>query len=374
MTTRPATDSRADPPAAQVDPARAAELRAAMVSELDAAGVFPNARWREAFEAVPRHVLVPEHMQRGELIQAGNDEWLSAVYSDDTLITQRGDGGAVTSSGTMPSLIAAMLAALDVHEGDQVLQIATGTGYTAALLCARLGSDQVTSIEIDPELTALARTRLRTCGYAPDLVVGDGREGCPQRAPYDRLIATLGLPRVPVAWTEQVRPGGVIVAPVVTGLARLTVTAPGHAAGPFIGSGYFIGHRGPTPATMVRPLPLADQPTRPARRSAVLSAAYYDTDFRFYLDLSCPGLGHAFREDPHNLTVIAPDSSHAHITPDGAVTETGARQVWADIEHAHHEWDTLGRPGRQSYRLALTPRRQWVTLTSGDAECAWNLT
>lgn len=161
--------------------------------------------------------------------------------------------------------------------------------------------------------------------------------------------------------------------PVVTGLARLTVTAPGYAAGPFIGSGYFIGPRRPLPVTMARPLPLPDHPTRPARRSALPPAAYYDTDFRFYLDLSCPGLGHTFRDHPHNLTVIAPDSSHAHISPDGTVSETGARQVWAEIEHLHHEWDALGRPGRVRYRLAVTPIRQRVALSAGGAECAWNL-
>jgi hypothetical protein len=151
------------------------------------------------------------------------------------------------------------------------------------------------------------------------------------------------------------------------------VTAPGYAAGPFIGSGYFIGPRRPLPVTMARPLPLPDHPTRPARRSALPPAAYYDTDFRFYLDLSCPGLGHTFRDHPHNLTVIAPDSSHAHISPDGTVSETGARQVWAEIEHLHHEWDALGRPGRVRYRLAVTPIRQRVALSAGGAECAWNL-
>jgi protein-L-isoaspartate O-methyltransferase len=201
------------PPPVEVDSARAAELRAAMVGELDAAGAFPDSRWRTAFGAVPRHVLVPEHEQPGGQVGADPDQGPNAVYSDETLITQPGPSGAVTSSGTMPSLIAAMLAALDVHEGDRVLQVATGTGYTAALLCARLGSDQVTSIEVDPELAELAGTRLRACGYTPTLTVGDGRGGCPERAPYDRLVATFSLPRVPSAWTEQVRPGGIIVAP-----------------------------------------------------------------------------------------------------------------------------------------------------------------
>ncbi|MGH3694552.1 MAG: methyltransferase domain-containing protein, partial [Pseudonocardiaceae bacterium] len=85
-----------------------------------------------------------------------------------------------------------MLQALAVEDGHRVLQVATGTGYTAALLCERLGSTQVTSIDVDPDLTAAARARLRRCGYLPTVITGDGRDGYPEHALYDRTIATFG--------------------------------------------------------------------------------------------------------------------------------------------------------------------------------------
>jgi hypothetical protein len=113
---------------------------------------------------------------------------------------------------------------------------------------------------------------------------------------------------------------------------------------------------------MGRPLPLADHPTRPARCSALPSSAYYKRDFRVYLDVSSPGLGHAFRDDPHNLTVIAPDSSHAHITPDTMVTEAGGRRMGRDRTGTPR----MGR-AREPRPRELPPRRN-ATAAEGDLD------
>ena len=61
-------------------------------------------------------------------------------------------GELCTSSASKPDLVLSMLAALDVHDGHTVLEIGTGTGYNAALLAARLGAPNVTTVEIDPML------------------------------------------------------------------------------------------------------------------------------------------------------------------------------------------------------------------------------
>lgn len=188
-------------------------LRQAMVDELISQGELRDVQWIQVFRVVPRHCLVPSyHPMNSQTVVDGADPeqtsaWLHAIYSDTTLVTQRRPD-AVTSSGTMPGLIALMLHALDVDEGHTVLQAGTGTGYTAALLSELLGSDHVVSIDIDPELTEPAQRRLRSCGYHPTVVTADAAVGYSPRAPYDRVMATFAVQSIPPAWLEQTRDGG----------------------------------------------------------------------------------------------------------------------------------------------------------------------
>lgn len=343
-------------------------LRTTLVDALVAAGALPDPRWQAAFRAVPRHVFVPTVDGIGD-----PDAALGAVYSDRTLVTQR-IGGVPTSSGTMPSLVASMLHALDVHDGHRVLQVATGTGYTAALLCHRLGSRLVTTIDVDPALTALARVRLACCDLHPAVITRDGARGDPGEDRYDRLLATVGVDHMPTRWLHQVRPGGLIVAPVRTGIARIEVTSSGVGHGWFVDAGYFM------PDRMAPPRPLASAavaPRRPAYDAVVPGGAYFHSDFRFLLDLAVPGLAATFRgaePDEHaGLTLTAPDGSHAQVTPAGSAVQTGPRQVWHEVEAAHRLWRHLGSPARQRYGLTATPDRQWIWLDHPDGDHVWPL-
>src|SRR5207248_8077907 len=90
--------------------------------------------------------------------------WLDEIYSD-TVLTIRVVGSTVTSTSSMPSLMWAMLDALEVEPGHRVLEIGTGSGYNAALLSERLGDELVTSVDVDGELVELARARLAQAGY-----------------------------------------------------------------------------------------------------------------------------------------------------------------------------------------------------------------
>src|SRR5262249_17220674 len=143
-----------------------------------------------------------------------------------------------TSSSTLPSLVLSMLEALDVVDGSRVLEIGTGSGYNAALLCERLGSERVTSLDIDPELVELAAERLAANGSPPPRAAADGVRGYPGRAPYDRIIATCGVPAIPPAWLAQAAPGAVILADLHGALGgtlvKLTVGADGVATGRFV--------------------------------------------------------------------------------------------------------------------------------------------
>jgi protein-L-isoaspartate(D-aspartate) O-methyltransferase len=129
-----------------------------------------------------------------------------------------------------------MLAVLDAQPGMQVCEIGTGTGYHAALLAHRLGIRNVTSIEIDPAFAEQARRVLTATGYPVTVIAGNGAEGYPPRAPYDRMISTTAVPQAPYAWVAQTCPGGKIVTPwdaahYSGGLLQLTVRADGTAEG-----------------------------------------------------------------------------------------------------------------------------------------------
>jgi protein-L-isoaspartate O-methyltransferase len=134
----------------------------ALVDQLTRNGHLHSSSWRMAFEQTPRHVFVPNIITISEsgptatngTHPAQHQTWLEQVYSDDSLVTQylahpsRTMANAKpllvsTSSSTMPSLMARMLEALDVHDGHRVLEIGTGTGYNTALLSHRLGSDPI---------------------------------------------------------------------------------------------------------------------------------------------------------------------------------------------------------------------------------------
>lgn len=123
------------------------ELRMSLVEHLERTGALPTNALRKAFAETPRHRFVPELD-------------LDAAYEDKAIAIKERDG-VVLSSISQPSMIAHMLALLDVQPGDSVLEIGTGSGYNAALLGALSGpSGSVTTLDIEHDLIAEARERL----------------------------------------------------------------------------------------------------------------------------------------------------------------------------------------------------------------------
>ncbi|MFC3577630.1 methyltransferase domain-containing protein [Streptomyces yaanensis] len=269
----------------------ATSARAELVREIDASGAWDAApAWREVFEAVPRHLFVPdyyigvmggyERRSCGDPDPERRQQWLRGAYSDVPLATLVRDGELVSSS-SQPSLMAQMLTELEVEDGNAVLEIGAGSGYNAALLAQRLGDDLVTTIDLDPEITESARQHLAAAGYHPAVVTGDGACGVPERAPFDRIIATCTLSSVPGAWLAQCEPGARVLAPFGTGLIALWVRDSGHAEGRFLHTpAYFVPLRGDT-RTEPEPQDLGGLPRR--ARSHEL--------FRFLLALTQRSLG-----------------------------------------------------------------------------------
>jgi protein-L-isoaspartate(D-aspartate) O-methyltransferase len=170
---------------------------AALVSALRDADLAPAAVI-DAFAAVPRHLFLPG---------VGPAE----AYCDDAIVTTVEDG-VPTSSSTQPSLMARMLALLELEPGQRVLEVGAGTGYNAALMAA-LGA-RVTTVELQPAVAAAAREHLATAGAADavDVVCGDG--AAPPPGPFDRIIVTAGLWAVPAALADVLAEDGRLVAPL----------------------------------------------------------------------------------------------------------------------------------------------------------------
>ncbi|KQX52890.1 MULTISPECIES: methyltransferase domain-containing protein [unclassified Streptomyces] len=302
-----------------------ARERRALVREIDAAGVLTDPAWRAAFAEVPRHLFVPYHYVPGaggyERLWSGDpdpvrrDRWLSGAYADTAIATRVRDGELV-SSASQPSLMALMLQALDVRDGQDVLEIGAGTGYHAALLCHRLGERHVTTVDLDEEITESARTHLAAAGYRPAVLVADGARGCPEHAPYDRIVATCALPSVPHAWLAQCRTGALILAPLSTGLLLLRVRDGTHAEGRFL----------PTPAYFV--------PLRGVAARAPRHGPAGDSLFHFFRDLV-----------------------------DATLDRSEALSLWLRER----------RPERERFGVTVSGDRQWAWLDDPAGPYAWPL-
>lgn len=183
------------------------QLCAHLVEQIERA-VPLSAATRAAFLSVPRRVFVPCYYQGQALVDAGDE-----VYEDTALVTHRDANGIIASSSSQPSIMAAMLEALDLQPGMRVLEIGTGTGYNAALLAQIVGErGTVVTIEIEPTVREAAGRHLHEAGVdRVQIRCGDGLLGDPGMAPYDRIIATASTTSVPPAWHHQLAPGGILV-------------------------------------------------------------------------------------------------------------------------------------------------------------------
>jgi protein-L-isoaspartate(D-aspartate) O-methyltransferase len=344
--------------------------------------------WRRAFEQVPRHVFVPrfwaldDYNSPARLVDGSDpalrEEWLDAVYRDQVLITNwvMRDGYRMpTSSASLPTLVAHMPRALQVQDGQRVLEIGTGTGFNTGLLCHRLGDQRVTSVDIDSELVVGAAERLAQLGYRPLLITGDGAEGFAGGAPYDRILCTCASPGVPVAWIEQLAEGGVLVAPLTIGgaLAVLTKTGPTQVSGRLDAEqAWFMPLRpdsaDPVPEGHLVTLPdLVPRHQRHRGAFDIDPAVFADPDFRLWLALHLPtnarivdqiefdevgGLqftGVIVHTDRHRAEARFPPGEHVRVVQD-------SRRLFDHVATAWREWNGTGAPhdGGSGSPLAAT--------------------
>ena len=129
------------------------------------------------------------------------------AYADHPLPI--GEGQTISQ----PYIVALMSEALSLSGNEKVLEIGTGSGYQTAIL-AELASTVIT-IERSSSLSHAAQQRLQRLGHRNvRFVVGDGTLGLPEEAPFDRILATGSLPRIPPVLLEQLAENGILVLPV----------------------------------------------------------------------------------------------------------------------------------------------------------------
>ena len=114
---------------------------------------------------------------------------------------------------SQPLMVGHMLQALEMHGRERCLDIGTGSGYQAALLCT-MGAAEVVSVERIPRLAEVARRRLERLGYPVQVIVGDGSAGAPGEGPFDIIVCGAVAPSPPRSLLDALNPDGRLVIPL----------------------------------------------------------------------------------------------------------------------------------------------------------------
>ncbi len=177
-----------------LDPLVARQLRRKLVAQIAASKELHGESVLQALRDVPRHLFT-------------NNAALELSYADHPLPI----GYEQTIS--QPTIVAIMTEALELTGKERVLEIGTGSGYQAAVLSAL--SREVYSVELIDALGQAAKPRLAHLGYRNvEVRVGDGYQGWPEKAPFDRILLTAAPPNVPQALLDELSDKGVLVAPI----------------------------------------------------------------------------------------------------------------------------------------------------------------
>ena len=360
--------------------------------------------WHDAVSNTPRHLLVPRWWRRipnsptqeWELVDLPEDspERLHAAYTDETLVTRVGPlhadraqpderaSGDPTSSSTLPGLIVSMADQLGAKPGHQVLDVGTGSGYSAALFGRRLGDENVTSVDVDPYLVDAARTRLAEFGRAPRMEAVDATGELPG-SEYDRIMATVSVRPVPPSWLRALRPGGRLVTTIAH--TALLITAD-------MGTdGIARGSVQPDPATFMETRQEADYP--PKLNDVFVSARvregedvrppdgpipdlWQEWPLRWLYELETPGVetrAATYPEDGRRVVwLLAGDGSWARAEDGTAplVHQGGPRRLWDDLERVRRKWEEHNRFSLHSLRAELSA--EGSSLLSPDG--SWTFT
>jgi len=173
------------------------EIRIRLVEILKLEGRIKTKEVEKAFLEIPRENFVPDEIKR-------------YAYTDSPL--QIGNGQTISA----PHMVAIMVEELDIKKGQKILEIGAGSGYHAAIVAKLVGKKgHVYTIERFSSLAETSKKNLEKTGITNVTVeIGDGSEGLPKYAPYDRIYVTCAAPDVPKPLIDQLKDEGKLMVPV----------------------------------------------------------------------------------------------------------------------------------------------------------------
>lgn len=172
----------------------------ALIDSLIEQGWLKTKTIKEAFSKIKREDFLPESVKNlAELNEA------LPIGSDQTI--------------SQPAVVAFMLEQLQPKEGDKILDIGSGSGWTTALLSEIVGKKgKVFALEIVSELKEFGENNVKKYGFIEEgitqFILTDGSKGFLAKAPYDKILVSAACNEIPSIWKEQLKVGGKIVAPV----------------------------------------------------------------------------------------------------------------------------------------------------------------
>lgn len=345
------------------------EYRESLVRTLESEGVLRSDQVAKALRSVGRDEFIeffylPD--DRGsfrnpklvEVTRTPSHEVLQHIY-DDVSLTIRVENGVPCSSSSQPSLVAEMLEALELESGHKVLEIGSGTGYNAALMAEVVGpKGLVVTMEYLEDVASQARRLLSAAGYGQVVALsGDGFGGWAERAPYDRIIATVGCSDLAPPWLQQVSEFGFLLIPLryagINLLVRVTV-GDDRYQGRIVGFCGFMAIEGK----------LADPSYWPQTRNHG-EAATNRPVWPDFLDESRPddpwwhspvisfGLFSALNRSDITITangveLLEPQQAWAEVNLHG-ISGSGDERLFSELDSLHELWIAAGRPNLSDY-------------------------
>lgn len=182
----------------------------ALINIMQSTGFLNDNKVENAIRNIPRHKFVPES-QKNEAY----DNSPIPIMKNQTI--------------SQPSVVARMTEWLDLKEGQNVLEIGSGSGWQSAILANLVGSGKVFTVERHSELAKFAKKNLEKLGIKNvEIINGDGNLGLPEKSPFNRIMITAACKKVPEKLLDQLAMEGLLIAPVGENIQSLILLKKTH--------------------------------------------------------------------------------------------------------------------------------------------------